>query len=272
VLAHKYEYTVIQAPENWSNSAQKLQNECHKMIHEAIGLVESGYLYRAVSKIWEFIHLVNAFMQQEAPWKTAAVDRNAFEQAIAAVVFSLRAIGIMLWPVMPEKMEKLLASLGYKLQIKLEHNNLHEETKWQGLCQLMMTEPLFQKHEKKIEVKPVEEKKVIITENTISIDDFAKVDMRIGLIEHAEPLEKSDKLMKLQVDFGPLGKRQILSGVRKYLSVDDLQGKKGVFVINFAPRMMMGHESQGMMLTAESDGKLSILQPGSDSTPGSKIK
>ena len=82
--------------------------------------------------------------------------------------------------------------------------------------------------------------------------------MRVGLIEHAEPIEKSDKLMKLQVDFGPLGKRQILSGVRKYLAVEDLQGKKGIFVTNFAPRMMMGHESQGTMLTAESDVKLSI--------------
>ena len=272
VLAHKYQYAAIQAPKNWSTSAQKLQDECHVMIHEATELIESGYLYRAVSRIWDFIHLTNAFMQQKAPWKSATTDKAAFEESIAAVIFSLRAIGIMLWPVMPEKMEKLLASLGYSLKITLDHNNLHEETKWQGICQLTMSEPLFQKYEQKIEVKPVEEKKIVTSENIISIDDFAKVDMRVGLIEHAEPLEKSDKLMKLQVDFGSLGKRQILSGVRKYLTVEDLQGKKGIFVTNFVPRMMMGHESQGMMLTAESDGKLSILQPGADIAPGVKIK
>ncbi len=272
VLAQKYEYTKIQAPVAWSDSAQKLQHECHQMIHQATELIEQGYMHRAVTRIWEFINLVNAFMQQEQPWKTAATDKSAFETSIASVIFSLRAIGIMLWPVMPEKMEKLLTCIGYSLKIEQNYNTTLEDTKWSGTCNLSIIEPLFQKYERKAEVKPVEEQKTVVTENLISIDDFIKVDMRVGLIEQAEPIEKSDKLMKLQIDFGPLGKRQILSGVRKYLSVEDLQGKKGIFVTNFAPRMMMGHESQGMMLTAESDGKLSILQPGADSAPGSKIK
>lgn len=272
VLAQKYQYTKIKSPVVWSDAAQKLQHECQKMIHQATELVEQGYVHRAVARIWEFINLANAFMQQQEPWKTATTDRAAFETSIEAVIFSLRAIGIMLWPVMPEKMEKLLASIGYTLKLESNYNTTLEDTKWSGTCNLSMIEPLFQKHERKTEVKPVEEQKKLVTENIISIDDFVKVDMRVGLIEHAEPIEKSDKLMKLQVDFGPLGKRQILSGVRKYLSVQDLQGKKGIFVTNFAPRMMMGHESQGMMLTAESDGKLSILQPGADIAPGSKIK
>jgi methionyl-tRNA synthetase len=272
VLAHKYQYTKIQAPTAWSDAAQKLQHDCTEMIHQVTELIEQGYMHRAVTRIWEFINLANAFMQQQEPWKTAATDRAAFETSIASVIFSLRAIGIMLWPVMPEKMEKLLACIGYSLKIEQNYNTTLEDTKWQGSCNLSIIEPLFQKYERKTEVKPVEEQKVTIKENLISIDDFVKVDMRVGLIEHAEPIEKSDKLMKLQVDFGPLGKRQILSGVRKYLSVEDLQGKKGIFVVNFAPRMMMGHESQGMMLTAESDGKLSILQPGADIAPGSKIK
>ncbi|MBI2344672.1 methionine--tRNA ligase [Candidatus Dependentiae bacterium] len=283
VLAYKYNYTTIQSSTNWSNSAQKLQTECGKMAHEVIELVELGYLYRAVARIWDFIHLVNAFMQQEAPWKTVNLDKALFEDTIAAVIFSLRTIGIALWPVMPEKMEKLLMSLGYNLKITPDQNILYQAIKWHGVCTLVMLEPLFQKYERKIEEKTEEEKKILIhsqaisegqtaMKNIITIDDFVKVDMRVGLIEHAEPLEKSDKLMKLQVDFGPLGKRQILSGVRKYLTVDDLQGKKGIFVINFAPRMMMGYESQGMMLTAESDGNLSILQPGADIALGSKIK
>ncbi len=272
VLAHKYEYTTIQAPKKWSNSAQKLQHECQQMINQTIELIEQGYMHRAVVRIWEFINLANAFMQQEQPWKTATTDIATFKMSIAAVIFSLRAMGIMLWPVMPEKMEKLLASIGYNLKIELDYNTLLEDTKWQGTCNLNMIEPLFQKHERKIEEKVMEEKKVSTIENSISIDDFVKVDMRVGLIETAEPVEKSDKLIKLQVDFGPLGKRQILSGVRKYLTPQDLQGQKGIFVINFAPRMMLGHESQGMMLTAQSDDKLSILQPGADIAPGSKIK
>jgi methionyl-tRNA synthetase len=272
VLAQKYQYTNTQAPQAWNKSADALRHESEKMVQQSIELIEQGFLSRAVVRVWEFIHLANAFMQQEQPWKTAATDKAAFEQTITAVIFSLRAIGTVLWPVMPEKMEKLLACLGYNLKLELHHNTMVNDTKWQGLCNLTSIEPLFEKYESKPEEKSVEEKKVISTENIIAIDDFAKVDMRVGLIEQAEPVEKSDKLMKLQVDFGPLGKRQILSGVRKYLSVEDLAGKKGIFVVNFAPRMMMGNESQGMMLTAESDGKLSILQPGADIVPGAKIK
>ncbi len=272
VLAQKYGYTTIQEPKNWSKPADTLRRDSTKMIQEVVVLVDQGFICRAVVRIWEFIHSVNAFMQQQQPWKTATTDKEAFEQDIAAVVYSLRTIGIILWPVMPKTMEKLLTAVGYSLNIKLHHNALIHDTAWLGECVLKPIEPLFQKYEQKAEEKPVEEKKVTPTENIITIDDFAKVDMRVGLIEHAEPVEKSDKLMKLQVDFGPLGKRQILSGVRKYLSVEDLQGKKGIFVTNFAPRMMMGNESQGMMLTAESDGKLSILKPGDDIAPGAKIK
>jgi methionyl-tRNA synthetase len=278
VLAQKYEYTTIQEPKSWSKSCDALRHESAKMIQEVIALVDQGFMCRAIVRIWEFVHLVNAFMQQQQPWKTATTDKAAFCEVITSVIYSLRAIGITLWPVMPDTMEKLLGALGYNINIKLHHNTMIHDTAWQGECTLKMIEPLFQKYEQKVEEKPVEEKKSMeeqkntATENIITIDDFAKVDMRVGLIEHAEPVEKSDKLMKLQVDFGPLGKRQILSGVRKYLTVEDLQGKKAIFVVNFASRMMMGNESQGMMLSAESDGKLSILQPGADIAPGSKIK
>jgi methionyl-tRNA synthetase len=272
VLAQKYDYTTIQEPQGWLKPADTLRHESEKMIYDVVTLIDQGFICRAVVRIWEFIHLVNAFMQQQQPWKTATTDKEAFKQDIAAVIYSLRIIGIILWPVMPNTMEKLLRAIGYNLNIQEHRNALIKDTPWQGECILKPIEPLFQKYEQKIEEKPVEEKKITPTENIITIDDFAKVDMRIGLIEHAEPVEKSDKLMKLQVDFGPFGKRQILSGVRKYLTVEDLQGKKGVFVINFAPRMMMGNESQGMMLTAESDGKLSILKPSDDIAPGAKIK
>ena len=78
VLAQKYQYTKIQAPLEWPDSAQKLEHECQKMIQQATELVEQGYMHRAVARIWEFINLVNAFMQQEQPWKTAATDRVAF--------------------------------------------------------------------------------------------------------------------------------------------------------------------------------------------------
>lgn len=276
VLAHKYQYTQVQAPETWSPQVQVLQKSCENMIKDAIVLIEEGFLYRAINRIWEYINQVNAHLQATEPWKTATTNQSAFQESIAATAYSLRSIGLMLWPVMPEKMEKLLHAVGYTVQPSVNHNLIVQGSLWHGVCSLSLTETLFQKHEIKLEAKPVEHKKIeqpaASAAANITIDDFAKVDMRVGLIEHAEPVEKSDKLMKLQVNFGDLGKRQILSGVRKYLAPDDLVGKKGVFVVNFPPRLMMGMESQGMMLTAESDGKLSILNPGADTAPGTKIK
>src|SRR5437868_6422850 len=84
--------------------------------------------------------------------------------------------------------------------------------------------------------------------NHITIDDVAKVELVVGTVEHAERVSGSDKLLKLQVNCGPLGMRQILSGVGQTYAPEDLVGKQGVFITNLKPRMMMGLESQGMML------------------------
>ncbi len=77
----------------------------------------------------------------------------------------------------------------------------------------------------------------------------------VGTIEHCEEVTGSDKMLKLQVNFGSYGMRQVLSGVKKWFSAQDLIGKQGVFVYNLAPRKMMGLESQGMMLFAEDENK-----------------
>lgn len=87
----------------------------------------------------------------------------------------------------------------------------------------------------------------------ITYDDFAKIDIRVGTIEHCEEKEGSDKLLRLTVDFGDAGKRNILSGIKKWYKPADLIGKQFAFVFNLAPRKMMGEFSEGMILAA--DGK-----------------
>ena len=96
----------------------------------------------------------------------------------------------------------------------------------------------------------------------ISYDDFVKMDIRIGTITEAERVPKSDKLLKLRVDDG-MGGRQILSGIAKHFTPEELVGKQVTFLANLAPRKMMGMESQGMILMAEDrDGTLALLPPG----------
>ena len=118
-------------------------------------------------------------------------------------------------------------------------------------------------------VKPVE----TLIDESITIEDFAKVHLTVGTIEQCEIIEQSDKLYKLQVDFGSLGIRQILSGVRKHFTPHELIGKQAVFVTNLKPRKMLGLESQGMLLTAETaDKKLSVITPTVPVLNGTRLK
>jgi methionyl-tRNA synthetase len=108
----------------------------------------------------------------------------------------------------------------------------------------------------------------------ITIDDFAKVKIQTGLIVGAEIIEQSDKLLKLTVDFGEENTRQVLSGIRNLMPLDELVGRKYLFVTNLKPRMMLGMESQAMILGAGGDGEaFSLFSPiNDDVVPGSTVR
>jgi methionyl-tRNA synthetase len=108
----------------------------------------------------------------------------------------------------------------------------------------------------------------------ISYDDFAKVEMKVGKILSAEPIPKSDKLLKLSVDFAEGSPRTILSGIAKYFpDIQVLIGKKCMFVTNLLPRPMMGMESNGMILAVSTDdGSFSLLEPASTIPEGTKAR
>jgi methionine--tRNA ligase beta chain len=108
--------------------------------------------------------------------------------------------------------------------------------------------------------------------NAITIDDLQKIEIRIGKILSAERVEGSEKLLKLSVDLGEALPRQILSGVAKAVTEPaELIGKMVPIVANLAPRMMMGLESNGMMLCADSDLPV-FLHPAQDVVPGALVK
>ena len=107
----------------------------------------------------------------------------------------------------------------------------------------------------------------------ITIDDFKKVEIKIGEIVSVENIDGSDKLLKLKVNFGT-EERQVLSGIKAYFpDPQALVGKRCPFVTNLAPRMMMGLESQGMLLAAsEGDGLPVLLVPEREIAPGSSVR
>lgn len=281
-LALKYNLATIEAPQSWSFKSHALQQECKTMIEESWDFIEQGFAYRAVNRIWECINKTNAYFHEHEPWIQIRHDQKAFAETIAATIYSLQAIGVMLWPVMPEKMEVMLTSIGFEWQKDTDVIALLKQVNWNKACELKKIDTLFQKHElvqseeikgqsMEEKSKTVEQQVVNAAESYLSFEDFLKVDMRVGTIKECEIVAGSDKLLKLQVDFGILGMRQVLSGIQKYYKPEDLIGNQGVFVVNLKPRKMMGMDSQGMMLAVSDAHGLQRLIPAKQIEAGSKV-
>ena len=161
------------------------------------------------------------------------------------------------------------------MQLFIKHIEILKQACWNHACEIKKIDTLFQKHER-IEGSSVEEQlktadTAVKEESYLAFEDFVKVDMRVGTIKECEAVAGSDKLLKLQVDFGLLGMRQILSGVQKYYTPGELIGAQGVFVVNLKPRKMMGMDSCGMMLAVSDAHGLQRLIPAKDVQAGTKV-
>lgn len=106
----------------------------------------------------------------------------------------------------------------------------------------------------------------------ITIDDFQKIDIRMGTVLSVDIIEGADKLYKLSVDVGEEHPRQILSGIREFVAGDDLVGKQFPFITNLPPRMLRGHESQGMILAGSDENGLALLIPTKTLKNGTKLR
>lgn len=106
----------------------------------------------------------------------------------------------------------------------------------------------------------------------ITYDDFRKVELKVAKITAAEEVAGAEKLLKLQIDLGNSETRQIVAGIKKMYQAKDLVGKEIVVVTNLEPRMMMGLESNGMLLAASGDAGPVILMPEREVPPGSGVK
>ncbi len=307
-LASKHHLYEIQAPHSWGVQEVDLRDAFWTMLELFITDMEEGYYYRALNSLWKYIHQVNAYFHLQEPWKIT--DKARFEQIIAATCHSLHGIGILLHPVMPSKMGTMLTSLGVSVDFKGDVIGELSSNPWTKTFMLNKIPTLFQKYESEKQpersatersaterVRDAQSTKQSTTAHpmgaeanqpptaqpklpegqehlsAIGIEDFAKVALIVGTIEQCEDIAGSDKLLKLQVNFGPLGMRQVLSGVKKSFSPADLMGKQAVFVYNLAPRKMMGLESHGMLLTAHDvQEKLHIVSPTAVVPNGTRLK
>ncbi|MBA3954294.1 methionine--tRNA ligase [Candidatus Dependentiae bacterium] len=262
-LAHKFDAYKVNAPQSWDTKELALRASCYSMLELFALDMQEGYFYRALNSLWKFINDVNGYFHEQEPWKVIKTDRARFEQILSATCHSLEAIGILLSPVLPNKMAELLTSIGVTLAPGNDMVADLTSNPWNKKFMLHKIDNLFEKHqpekiatEQQETATPVQPLAVELPAvNSITIDDFAKIMLLIGTIEQCEEVAKSDKLYKLQVNFGSYGIRQILSGIRQHFTPEELLNKQSIFVYNLEPRKLMGNESQGMMLLAENAEK-----------------
>ncbi len=246
-----------------------------------IQLFESMNLSLALEALWVPVRAMNKYVDEQAPW-TLAKNGNTerLQTVIRTLLENMYKIAYLLWPVMPAASSTLQAQLG-RPQGEFSRAVLDDIIKYRMHLRTGMTiassSNLFPRLEMPKEEAPqkaVKEKKPApvpaeTPKQPVEFSDFQKLDLRIGVILKAEKHPDADKLLRFDIDLGEEKPRQILSGIAAYFKPEELTGKKVVVVANLPPRKIRGLESQGMILTAESDGKISLLT--ADSPAGSAI-
>ncbi|MGB8468171.1 MAG: methionine--tRNA ligase [Candidatus Babeliales bacterium] len=302
VLAHKQGLNIVPAPHLWSEQSLQLRDTWWNTLEEYSQLLDDGMIHSALAVCWQFVHAVNSYFHAREPWKQSKTDEQGFIETIAATCHALEAVALLLWPIMPQKMHLMLQALGVELKIGAPYIEQLKLGAWNRTYILMMIQPLFQRIEPKaaepVFANPGPQARLatpggakgtdgavvqtsaaaatpqpVQSETSITIDEFAKVALHVGLIQECHEVPQSEKLWRLMVDFGQLGVRQILSGIKKAYAAQELIGRKAIFVTNLAPRAMMGFQSHGMLLAAnDSTGKPIIMQPLSDVPAGTRLK
>lgn len=273
----------VPAPVTLEATSASLREKCEEAYRFYWEEMNKGFFHLALAELMKFISEINAYFQSQTPWILAKQNKELFAEVISATCHSLYAVGVMLWPIMPNKMEQMLTTLGFTFDLKAGHEQALRDNKWDKTFKLSkLTEPLFIKPESRVEVvapdqaaatttaKPDAKSEAGIQE--IGIEDFMKVNIAVGTILSCQNVEGSEKLYKLEVDFGTIGKRQILSGVAQHFKPEDLIGKQGMAVTNLKPRKMMGMISHGMMLFAKDNtGSLKLVGPNQVAENGSHV-
>ncbi len=246
----------------------------------------------ALGAVWGLVRRANRYIEEEKPWELAKSEgeRDRLARVLFDVLESVRQVAVLAWPVMPGKCEEMLEGLG--IELRPGARSLEEALSWGAgwpeETRIERRDPAFPKYtdeelSMKFDVtsgegsapgKRDERKSEPETEREeqpmISFDDFKSLDIRLAVVLEAEPVEKTDKLLKLRIDVGA-EERQIVAGIAQHYSPDELVGKTIVILANLEPATIRGVESQGMLLAATGDDGLALLVPDRKLGSGAKV-
>jgi methionyl-tRNA synthetase len=234
------------------------------------GYMDNFGTQQALIEVFKVISRANKYIDETAPWILAKDEskRARLATVLYNLLETLRITVTLLLPFMPDSCVKAFAQIGAA----------PEQTTWDNAAvwgvlpadvtvhkgetlfpRIDMTKELAELEALKAAKKAAAAPKSAPVLPDVTIDEFAKCDMRVCKVLKCEPVKKSDKLLCFTLDDGSGTDRQILSGIAKYYRPEELVGKTVVAILNLPPRKMMGMASNGMLLSAEKDGKLNLL-------------
>jgi len=308
-MVHKYREGKVTKATAVGELEQKVQLDAVECVERVAECIKKMEVNRAMESLWSFIAGMNVYIDRSKPWvlakeeKSDAVSAQKLDTVLYTILEANRVIAGLLTAFMPETSEKILKFLGFEGKKLTAEQTSKAVKEWGRLSVggvVGVGETLFPRTDqtpeaesaKKTNSKDGKESKKgmeastaaknsessnsetkTATEGLISFDDFSKVQLRVGQIVAAERVEKAEKLLKLKVDVGEAEARQIVAGIAKFYSPEELIGRKVVVVVNLKPAKLMGVESCGMLLAASDDaGNLELVVPGSVVAPGGKVK
>ncbi|MFD1615964.1 methionine--tRNA ligase [Gelatiniphilus marinus] len=288
VLTNKYYNGIVPAPSDFS----QLDNETLAAVKAYPDVIASSierYRFReAGQELMNLARLGNKYLADEEPWKMIKVDEARTKTIMYVALQIASALATLSEPFLPFTSNKLKEILGFTKKSKNENGcdaELVEASYWNEVStkeallptnhQIGKAELLFSKIEDDTIQKQLEKLEASKKANasassaqalqpqkdTVTFEDFTKLDMRVGTILEAEKMPKTKKLLKLKVDTG-IDVRTIVSGIAESFTAEEVVGKKVTVLVNLAPRALRGVESQGMILMTETtDGNLVFVNP-----------
>lgn len=253
---------------------------------------------KAITEIREIADECNKYFDEKAPWNLIKEDVEATRDILTVTLNIFRIIAIYLKPVLPDYADKVARLMNESAYSWADVANTLEGTTINDYEHLAtrVEQAKFDQivEESKPKTPPVVPGQAAASANSasgapakaakkaatpdvppaeIDFEDFAKTDLRIAKIIEAEEIKEADKLLRLKVDLGEMGQRQIIAGIKSAYKAEDLIGRLTVIVANLKPRKMKFGMSEGMVLAAGPGGKdLFILSPDSGAQPGQKVK
>ncbi|MGO9256027.1 MAG: methionine--tRNA ligase [Bryobacteraceae bacterium] len=291
-----HQYRQGQIPEGSQPEIAALAGQTIQTVQDAFDRFEFS---KGLEAVWELISAVDKFIVRMAPWKLARQQDEASQKQLNDTLYTaaeaLRIITALVSPVLPESAKKIWAQLGMKDPLDWVR---FETLAWGGLPpgqKIGEVSGVFPRIELKDAVAKMRALEEIVTAEQqamlgtkpeapaaeraaqgpakIPIDDFLKVDLRVGLVLTAERVKGSDKLMHMTVDIGELEPRTIVAGIAEAYAPADLLNRKVVIVANLQPRKLKGIQSNGMIVAASvNDGKPVLAGFHEDIPPGARLK